>query len=72
MRSCPRSSIFSPFLISFLAVGVLLVELGFLVFDDGLAVDDVLDDAVAVDFDLDRHPLVAVDRSSSANWCSAG
>ena len=42
------------------SVGVTFVELGLLVFDHGLAVDDVLDEAVAVDFHFHRDPLVAV------------
>src|SRR5262249_22952842 len=41
-------------------VGVLVVELGLLVFDHELAVDEVPDLAVAVDLDLGRDPLVAV------------
>ena len=56
----PSLSILSPFLINRRRVGVAIVELGLFVFEDGLAVDDVLDDAVAVDLDLDRDPLVAV------------
>src|SRR5262249_16870624 len=42
-------------------VGVPLVELRLLVLHDGLAVDDVPDLAAAVDLDLGRHPLVAVE-----------
>ena len=38
---------------------VALVELRLLVLDDRLAVDDVLDDAVAVGLDLHGDPLVA-------------
>ena len=56
----PWWSIFSPFLIRLRASASFSSSWGFLVFDHGLAVDDVLDDAVAMDLDLDRHPLVAV------------
>ena len=38
---------------------------------DFFAVDEVLDRLVAVDLDLGGDPLVAVDRSSTSNWCSA-
>src|SRR4051794_40624004 len=42
-------------------VGVAVVELGLLVLQDRLAIDDMLDGAVAVDLDLDRYPVVAVE-----------
>ena len=58
----PPLSIFSPLAnsISALASLVAVVELGFVVFEHRLAVDDVLD-VRAADLDLDRHPLVAVE-----------
>ena len=43
-------------------VCIALVELRFGVLEDHLAINDVLDRAVAVNFDFDRHPLVAVIR----------
>ena len=40
-------------------VGIRIVELRLFVFDYGFAVDDVLDDAIAMNFGLDRDPVVA-------------
>ena len=54
-----------------LAVGVVRVELRLAVFEHRLAVDFVADQLVAVDFDLDGDPLVAVIRVATCCWCSA-
>ena len=43
----------------FFGVSVFFVELGFFIIHDDLVVDDVFDDAVAVNFDLNGDPLDA-------------
>ncbi len=46
----------------FLRIRVLFVKLRALIFQDDLAIDDVLDNGVAVDLDFHCHPLIAVIR----------